>query len=246
MTWQLARHEWRRTRASLLFWLLLTVGQLTIAWLVFAQLESYSRIAPQLNSAGSTLSATDLIIAPTFGSLVLLLLLAVPLLAQGGLAGEGRSGRLTLWLSAPVTSATLVVSRVIGVFLSTLPLLLTAVLTLALTGLGIELDWPRFLLGVAALLVYTLWLASITVSLSTWVEHPAAVLALSYGVLLFLWLLDSFITAESGLHWAALLPHLQPAFAGLLRSVDLVYLLVTGIAATGIAIYRVAGWRGEV
>lgn len=246
MIWRLARHEWRRTRATLLFWLLLAAGQLVIAWLIYAQIELYDRMAPQLTASGSRLGATDLIITPTFGSMVLLLLIAVPLLTQGGYAGESRSGRLSLWLGAPVSSVALVFSRIIGVFLATLPLLLSTSLTLGLTGIGIEVDWPRFFTGLGLLGLYALWLSCVTVSLSTLVDHPAAALAMSYGVLLFLWLLDEFVAAETGLYWLALLPHTESAFEGLLRSTDLVFFAVTGSAAIGLAIYRLATWRGEL
>jgi ABC-2 type transport system permease protein len=244
--WQLARHEWRRARASLLFWLLLALGQLVVAWLVFAQIEGFARIGPQLAASGSRLSATDLVVAPTLGSLVLVLLISVPLMAQGGFAGEQRSGRLALWLSVPVSSAQLVMGRTLGLFLSVLPLLFSAAATLAATGLGIELDWPRLVLGLAALLLFGLWLSCVMVALSTLAEHPAAVLALGYGTLLFVWLLDSFVEPDTSLHWAALLPHLQPAFDGLLRSSDIMFFLSTGLAAIGFAVYRIARRRGEI
>ena len=63
MTWQLALHELRRSSAGLTYWLLLAAGQLIIAVLLFAQLEGFARIGPQLTAAGSQLNATDLIIA---------------------------------------------------------------------------------------------------------------------------------------------------------------------------------------
>jgi len=246
MIWQLALQEWRRARSSLLFWLLLALGQLVVAWLVFAQVEGFARIGPQLTASGSRLSATDLVITPTLGSLVLLLLISVPLLAQGGFAGEQRSGRLALWLSAPVSSAQLVLGRTLGLYLCLLPVLLSTSATLAATGLGLELDWPRFSLGLAALLLFGLWLSTVMVTLSSLTEHPAAVLALGYGTLLFVWLLDSFVEPGTAVYWAALLPHLQPAFEGLLRSSDVVFFLSTGLAAFGVAVYRIALRRGEL
>ena len=106
----IALHEWRRLRAGMMFWVLLAFGQLTIAWLAFAQLEAFAAIAPQLKASGSLLGVTDLVVMPTFNTLLLILLLSAPLLAMGSMAGETRSGRISLWLSSPVSGC----GRVLG------------------------------------------------------------------------------------------------------------------------------------
>lgn len=246
MTWAIALHEWRRLRAGMTFWLLLGFTQLIIAWLTFAQLETLARIAPQLRAANASLGAMELVVTPGLNSLVLLLLLAMPAVAMGVLAGEVRSGRIALWLSAPVGSGRIVLGKALGLWLGSLPLLATALATLAATGLGLDIDWPRFALAAAALLLFALWLACVTLLLSGLFDHPAAALAASYGVLLFLWLLDALAGPDAPWHWLALLPHLTPAFDGLLRSQDLLYFLATGGAALLLAAAGVARRRGEL
>jgi ABC-2 type transport system permease protein len=240
----IAGHEWRRLRRGLGFWLLLAFTQLVIAWLVFAQLEAFTEIAPRLKAADAGIGATDLVIMPTMNSLVLLLLLATPLLAMGSLAGESRSGRIALWLSSPVGSLHIAVGKILGLWLALLPLLATACATLALLGLGIDLDLPRFALAVAGLLLVGLWLACVSVWISGLFAHPAAALAASYGLLLMLWLLDSFSTADAPWqHWA-MLPHTEPMLRGLLRSQDLMYFVTTGAAAVILTAHRLDRRRG--
>jgi ABC-2 type transport system permease protein len=246
MIWRLALFEWQRTRAGLMYWLLLAIGQLMIAWLLFAQLEAYARIGPQLNASGSQLTATDLVITPTLGSLVLVLLLSAPMMAQGGFAGERRNGRLPLWLGAPLSTTQLLVARSLGLFLSLLPLLASASLTIVLAALGIDVDVARLVLSLAVLLLFGLWLSALLIAFSTLVEHPAAVLALSYAVLVFVWLLDSFVSEDAGWRWLALLPHVEPAFGGLFRTQDLAYFIITGGAALAIGVFGLARWRGEL
>jgi ABC-2 type transport system permease protein len=241
----IALHEFRRLRSGLLFWLLLAFGQLLIAWLAFAQLEAFAAIAPQLTAAGSALGPMDLVITPTLNSLLLLLLLGAPLLAMGSLSGEAHSGRLALWLSAPVGTASLVLGKLLGVWLAGLVLLSSAGATLAVLGLGIAMDWARLALGLGFLAILLLWLTALSLALSAWIDHPAAALAAAYGLLLFLWLLDSLVNTEVAWTWIALLPHARPALSGLLRSQDLVYLAATGGAAVLLAAYRLARQRGE-
>ncbi len=175
----IALHEWRRLRAGMMFWLVLAFGQLIVAWLAFAQLEAFAGIAPQLKAAGSQLGATDLVIMPTFNSLVLILLLCAPLLAMGSLAGETHSGRIAMWLSSPVSSSRIVLGKLIGLWLGMLPLLASTSLTLASLGLGIELDWPRFMLVTGGMLLFSLWLAGVPLFVSGLFDHPAAALATS-------------------------------------------------------------------
>jgi ABC-2 type transport system permease protein len=243
---QVTLHEWRRQHAGLTFWLLLAFTQLIVAWLSFAQLEAFAEIAPQLRAGAATIGATDLVIMPTFNSLLLLLLLTSPLLAMGSLAGEVHSGRMALWLAAPVSSAQIVIGKVLGLWLAILPLVLSASLTLAALGLGVELDTARFGLGVAAMLTVALWLACITVFVSGLFDHPAAALATSYGVLLFLWLLDSLSGPSAPWHGWALLPHVEPMLLGLLRSQDLLYFISTGGAAVLLGIFLVDRRRGAI
>lgn len=242
----IALHEWRRLRAGMMFWVLLAFGQLIIAWLAFAQLEAFAKIAPQLKASASLLGVTDLVVVPTLNTLVLILLLGVPLLAMGSLAGETHSGRISLWLSSPVSGSQIVIGKILGLWLASLPLIISAILTLAAFGLGIDLDWPRFLLATVGLLLLSLWLGSIALFVSGLFDHPAAALAASYGVLLFLWLLDTFGGDDAPWHWLALLPHLKPWFQGLLRSQDIVYFVATGGAAALLGVYSIARKRGEV
>lgn len=246
MIWAIARHEWRRQRAGLSFWLLLAFGQMAIAWLAFTQLEAFAEIAAPLAAARLPLSAMDLVVAPTLNSLVLLMLLGVPLLAMGSIAGEVHSGRIMLWLAAPVGSLQIAAGKTLGLWFGGLPLLLSALTTLAALGLGIALDTPRFALSVVGLLLFSLWLSCVAVWLSSLFEHPAAALATSYALLLSLWLLDGLGDAESAWHWLALMPHLKPFLLGLWRSQDTAFFVVTGLAAVLLAGYRTARRRGEL
>ncbi|MCB1802789.1 MAG: hypothetical protein KDI82_13950, partial [Gammaproteobacteria bacterium] len=140
MIGRIALHEWRQQYAGLAAWLLLVAGQLVVAWLTFAQLEAFADIAPQLKASGAALGATDLVVMPTFNSLLLILILGCPLLAMGSIAGEAHGGRLPLWFAAPLGSGSIVVGKVLGLWLSLLPLVISACLTLAALGVGITLD----------------------------------------------------------------------------------------------------------
>lgn len=242
----IARHQWLHLRSGLLWWLLLGLGQLLIAWLAFAQFETFADIAPQLKAAGSNLGATDLVVVPTLNSLVLLLLVVVPLLAMGSVASESRSGRLEAWLTSPVHGYQIILGKAIGIWLASLPVVLTAIATVALLGLGIAIDWRLFALAATGLVVLALWLSCVCLLFSTMLDHPAAALAASLGTLLFLWLLDSFGGPDATWQQVALLPHVRPWLEGLLRVQDIVYFVATAVATLVFATYLLDRRRGTL
>lgn len=242
----IALHEWTRLTAGMLFWLQFGATQLLVAWLAFAQLEAFAAIAPQLQAAGSMLNATDLVIEPTLHSLVLILLIVMPLLAMGSLAGEVHSGRIGFWLAAPVSTRQIVLGKALGLWLCSLPLLFTTLSTMALLGLFIAVDWQAFLLATLGLLLLSLWLSSVTLMFSALFDHPAAALSAALGLLIFLWLLDSFGNDDPEWAGLALLPHVKPWLQGYLRSQDMVYFLVTGSACLLMTAFLLARRRGEI
>jgi ABC-2 type transport system permease protein len=242
----IAGQQWRRQSRGLLFWLVAASSQLLIAWLVFAQLERFTAIAPQLRAAGSGLDAHGLLVTPTLNSVAMLLMVAVPLLAMGGLADDRRSGRLAFLLTLPTGTAQLALGRILGLWLATLPLLATLLATVALLGLGIRMDWAVFAVAAAGLLLFALWLSCLCVMLSALFDHPAAALTATLAVLLVLWLLDSFGDTQAAWYPLALLPHLKPWLEGLLRSGDLLYFAATGGAAGLYAVFTLSRLRGEV
>lgn len=244
MILRIARHEWRRLSSGLALWLLLAFTQLVIAWLTFAQLEAFADVAPQLKATQAALGATDLVVMPTFNSLLLILLLVTPLLAMGSIAGEAHAARLAVWLASPLSSAHIAAGKILGLWLALLPLIASASVTLGALGMGIALDPARFVLAVGAMLLCALWLASLSVWLSSLFDHPAAALAASYGVLLFLWLLDSLSSGDAPWRPWALLPHVESMLRGLLRSQDMVYFITTAAAAWLLTVYRLDRRRG--
>ena len=185
----------------------------------------------------------DLVITPTFNTLVLLLLLCAP-------AGDGQPGRR----GAKRTHRAVAVvpgqrhpdrdRQGAGPVAGNSAVAAQRLLTLAALGFGADLDWPRFALAAASLLLFGLWLGCITLFLSAFSTTPAA-LAASYGILLFLWLLDSLSGTDAPWYWFALLPHIKPWLSGLLRSQDIVFFVATAGAALLLSSYALARRRGD-
>ncbi len=152
MIGQLLRHELRLRLLTPTWWLLTAATWLICAWLLFAQLQVYQVILPQLTASGSNLGVNDLLIAPTLNTLAMLLLIGIPLLGMSAIAGERRSGRLPLLLAAPLSLPQLLLGKWLGILLPGALIAAGILGMLASLALGMQLDWPR--LAVALLGCY--------------------------------------------------------------------------------------------
>lgn len=229
---------------SLGFWLLMAVGQLILAWLAFAQLEVFQTIAPQLQANASNLSAMELVVKPSFNTALLLLLLLGPVIGMQSLAEERSSGRLAYWLASGLGISRLVFIKLLQVWLLSLLFVLTSLITLASLGLAISLDWVQFFTSALILVWIAGMVAAISVMASALSRQLSVAVILSYGILLFLWFLDSVVSRESSLADLALLQHSYRWFQGAIVASDLLYFLSISLIAFALALFVLANSVG--
>lgn len=231
MTVQLLRNELKLRLLTPAWWLLAAATWLICAWLLFAQLQVYQEIQPQLQASGSTLGVNDLLIGPTVNTLAMLLLVITPLLGMSAIAGERRSGHLPVLLSTPISLAQLLLGKWLGILLPALLIALGILGMLASLALGMHLDWRRLAIALLGLVLLGGLASATSLCLSTFTRQPAGAFAASLATLGFLWLGDSFLESGSPAYWLALGPHLEHLLQGALLSDDLAYFASLTLAA---------------
>ena len=234
-----ARRELRDLYSSANGWLALAAAQLLLAWMLFVQLEIYLKIQPRLTAISSPLGIGDLVIAPSLASAALVLLLLVPMLGMGSIAGELRSRRMALLLSSPLSATQLVLGKWLGLFLAGLPVVILTMTMATILGIGSHLDSGRLLAGALGLALLTALASATTLWLSSLGEQPLSAAALSWGLLFLLWFLDA--SGSEGLALLSLKSHLEPFFRGMVSSESLFWFLALTLAPLALAIHRV--WR---
>lgn len=235
----IARREVKGLYGTATGWLALAAGQLLIAWLLFAQLEVYQKIQPRLSAQGSSLGITDLVITPALATTALILLILVPLLGMRAIAAERQSGRLALLLSAPVSAPELVLGKWLGLVAAALPLALLALVMALALGMGSHLDWGRLAASAIGLTLVLLLAAAVSLWFSSISEQPLTTAALSWGLLILLWQLDS--ASGQGLRLLSIKTHLTPLFTGVINSATLIYFATLTLAALALTMHRL--WR---
>lgn len=233
----LSGRELRSLFQSPLAWSLLGVITLIHAWLFLVQIESYLKIQASLVARSSELGVTDLIITPLLDSSAMVMLLITPLLTMRLLSEEYRSGTIQLLLSSPISPRQIVIGKYLALLgILFVSLLITALLPFSLL-LGAEIDIGRVLASLLGLLLLLASYGAVGLLLSSLTEQPAVAAVSSYGVLLFLWIVN--LSNQSSLFdWLSLASHYRNFLSGLVSTGDISYFLLIIIACLVMTLHQ--------
>lgn len=227
LTLCIARHEWRRLFNGPLAWMVLATVQFFAALFFFVLLARF--LEPAGWASGRGLSGS--VVPGTLQLAAVVLLLMSPFLTMRLVSEERRLGTLPMLLSAPLTLSELV----LGKFLGTLAFLCTALALVALMPLalllGTGLDLGQLAAGLLGLVLLLSAFTAIGLFISTLTSQPAVAAAGSFATLFLLWIIH-VAGQGSGERAAALISYLS-----LLRHFE--YLLDGWFRSTDVIYYLV-------
>lgn len=232
----IALRELKSLFLSPLAWAMLAVMQLIMCYQFLSQLEAYMQLQDKLAVLEESPGITDLVIAPLLGGSAIVLLLIVPLLTMRLISEEQKNQTLALLFSAPISMTQIILGKYLGV----LGFLLILVIMIALMPLSLlfaaAIDLGQLF---SALLGLTLVLASFAAAglyMSTLTRQPAIAAVSSFGLLLFLWIVNwadavdmNTSLAQEGdnvLSWFSILNHFEPLLKGVFSTADIAYYLL--------------------
>lgn len=181
----IARHEWRRLFNGPLAWVVLATVQFLAALFFFVLLSRF--LEPAGMATGRGLSGS--VVPGTLQLAAVVLLLMSPFLTMRLFSEEQRLGTLPLLLTAPITLTELVLGKFIGTlaFLCT-ALALVALMPLALL-LGSQPDLGQLAAGLFGLVLLLSAFTAIGLFISTLTSQPAVAAAASFATLFLLWII---------------------------------------------------------
>jgi ABC-2 type transport system permease protein len=226
----IAIREFKSLFLSPLAWTVLAILQAILAYIFLTQVETFNLIQPKLATIEGAPGLTDIIVIPLFSNAAIILLLVTPLLTMRLICEERRNKTLSLLMSAPITSADII----IGKYLGSLGLLLILVFLITLMPLsllvGCELDMGKLFSNLLALILLVTAFTSTGLFMSTIAGHPTVAAMGTFGVLLLLWILDwttSMNDQRSELfEYLSILRHFQNLQSGQLNTADISYFLL--------------------
>lgn len=222
----IAFKELRSLLATPSTWFMLGALQFIFAWFFLARLDAFLQVQSQLTLIANAPGAAQMIVAPLFSTLALIMMMLVPILTMRLLAEERRNQTMQLLMSAPVSSRQIVLGKFIGLMsFLLLPIAASTGMVLAL-ALGTPLDTGLLLSNAAGLLLLTASYAALGIYISSLTVQPIVAAIGALAALFGLWLVEA--SATDGSFWHAVAPsgHFQNFNTGLLDSSDLAYYLL--------------------
>ena len=242
MIFTIAGRELRSLFLSPLAWTILGVMQFIYAYLFLSQVDIFIDLQPRLAALDGAPGVVDIVVAPLFANAAVLLLLITPLVTMRVLSEERRNHTLSLLFSAPVSMTEIIVGKYFGV-MSFLLILISMLALMPLSLLvGTDLDLGKLAAGLLGLTLVVSSFTAIGVFMSSLTEQPTVAAIGTFGLLLFLWILDwagsSGMPSSGLLGYLSVLHHYEPLLKGLFNSVDVIYYLLVIVLFLVLSIRR--------
>ena len=229
MIFVIAKREFRSMFLSPMAWVILAVIQIILAWSFFTSIDYFFNIQSELATLTNAPGVTGLVAMPLFEVASIILLMVMPLLTMRLISEEKRNKTISLLLSAPVSISEIVIGKYLGLlfFISVILMLLVAMpLSLAV---GTELDLTRLFSGAFGLFLMLAAFSAAGLYMSSLTDNPMIAAISTFGLLLFLWLLNNSTASDGGtnvLNYLSLHTHFAPLLRGILNTKDIAYFLL--------------------
>jgi gliding motility-associated transport system permease protein len=244
MTRLIALNDLRRLFATPSTWLILGGLQFILAWSFLTRLDSFLQLQSQLTLIANAPGATQLVVAPLFGVIALLLMILTPVFTMRLLAEERRNQTLALLLSSPVSATQIVLGKFLGLLLFLwLIVICCAAMTLVLV-LGTPLDFGLLLANTIGLMLLVASYAALGLYVSALSSQPVVAAIGALAALFGMWLAD-IGAGDKYRIWHALTPtgHFQNFNGGLLDSTGVAYYLLFCIVFLMLTVLRMHNSR---
>ncbi|MBA5865075.1 MAG: ABC transporter permease subunit [Nitrospira sp. CR1.3] len=206
---------------------LLIVGLLAYLYIVFAGAQAIQLM--QLQGGQAQINLNDLVFRNLFASVRFVLLIVLPILTMRLFAEERKLRTFEFLMTSPIGLNEIVAGKFMSVLLVFLGLLgLTGLIPLTLS-LFSDFDWYPILTGYLGLALLGAFFLSVGLLASALTENQIVAAFVSFGFLLFMWLLAGLgsllgdTTAGQVLSYISFMEHYDHLVRGLVDTKDLVY-----------------------
>jgi ABC-2 type transport system permease protein len=205
---------------------LLIVGLLAYIYIVFTGVQAIQLMQVQ---GQAQINLNDLVFRNLFSSIRFVLLIVLPILTMRLFAEEKKLRTFEFLMTSPISLNEIVAGKFVSVFLLFLGLLgLTGLIPLTL-ALFSDFDWYPVLTGYLGLLLLGALFISVGALASALTENQIVAAFVSFGLLLFFWLLSAVgsllgdTAAGQVISYLSFMEHYDHLVRGLVDTRDLVY-----------------------
>ncbi len=235
----IARKEIRTLFDSPLAWIILAIFQVILAWIFLARLDAFLGVQARLQQLLNPPGVTEWIAAPLFSAAMMIFLMIIPLFTMRLVAEEVRNQTLTLLISAPISSSTIVLGKFLGLMTFLFCAMLLVLLMPLTLLLGGKLDFGLLASNFLGLLLASASFSALGLYVSSLTRYPFLAAAGGVGALLGLWAI-SFGTGKAGnvFHLVSPSAHFDNFNQGLINTGDIAYFLLFTFLFLTLSIWR--------
>src|SRR5213594_95411 len=189
-----------------------------------------SMMQGQFGQGAQPVDVPGIVTRSYFGTMSVVLLFMIPMLTMGLYAEEKKRGTIELLLTTPVSN----VQALLGKYLASVSFLLIMYLVSGLPVAALfkygQPEWKPILGGYLGLFLYGAALLAVGLFISTLTENQIVSVVITFGVILVLWLIESFSSSAKGvakdvLSYLSVIGHLDDFIKGVIDTTHVIFYL---------------------
>jgi ABC-2 type transport system permease protein len=182
----------------------------------------------QFGQGAQPINVPEIVCRSFFGTTSVVLLFMIPMLTMGLFAEEKKRGTIELLLTTPVGNF----SAMMGKYLASLSFLVVMFLgsfvTISALFIYGQPEWKPILGAYLGLILYGAALLAVGLFISTLTENQIVAVVITFGLILVLWLVESFSAGAQGvakdvLSYLSVIGHLDDFIKGVIDTGHIIY-----------------------
>jgi ABC-2 type transport system permease protein len=163
-----------------------------------------------------------------FGTTSVVLLFMIPMLTMGLFAEEKKRGTIELLLTTPVGNFQAMMGKYLASLTFLVIMFLASGITISALFIYGQPEWKPILGGFLGLFLYGAALLAIGLFISTLTENQIVAVVITFGVILVLWLIESFAVGAQGmakdvLSYLSVIGHLDDFIKGVIDTSHIIF-----------------------
>ncbi len=190
----------------------------------------YTMMQAQYGQEMQPINVPEIVIQGVFGTTSVVLLFIIPMLTMGLFAEEKKRGTIELLLTTPISNLQALMGKYLASATFLIMMFIACGITISPLFIYSQPDWKPILAGYLGMLLYGLTLLAIGMFISTLTENQIVAVILTFGVSLFLWLINAFAMSADGVtrdvvNYLSVISHLEDFIKGVIDTSHVVYYL---------------------
>ena len=239
--WTIAKRDLKSYFTSPIAYVVSGVFLAIMGWMFFNNLNWFHTQTlqyQQFNMGGKGMSITNGIVRPLFGNMNVIFLFLVPFITMRLFAEERKNHTIQLPMTSPIKLSHLILGKFLACFALVMGILGMTLVYPAILYFTTNVDPGPVLTGyLGTVLMFSCYLA-IGILCSSLTENQIVAAALTFGILLFFWLI-SWAQQSAGPVWGeilmylSLISHFRDFSSGMLNSSAVIYY----VSFTGVGLF---------